>query len=80
MADHLADDSSNLSVRQLEHRGEGTNGESVVVGSVCEEICPQTFLLDLFGEHGFDGVGFCHEFPDLDRVDELGGFLPFAGC
>lgn len=79
MADHLTDNSGDLPVRQLEHGRKSADGESIVVGSICEEVSSEAFLLDLFGKHGLDGVWLCHELPNFDRVDELGSLLPFTG-
>ncbi len=79
VADHLADDSCNLAVGQLEHGGKSLDGESVVVWCVGEKICAKTLLLDLCGKHGLDGLWIRHELPNLDGVDELGGLVPLAG-
>lgn len=79
MADHLADDGSDLGGVELEHVAEGLDGEGVVEGGVSEEVCSQTLLLDLLGEHLLDLLGVGHQIPDLDAVDEADGLLPLTG-
>lgn len=79
MADHLADDGSDLGGVELKHVAEGLDGEGVVEGGVGEEVCSQTLLLDLLGEHLLDLLGVGHQIPDLDAVDEADRLLPFTG-
>lgn len=78
MADHLADDGSDLGGVELEHFAEGLDGEGVVEGGVGEEVCSQTLLLDLLGEHLLDLLGIGHQIPDLDAVDEADRLLPLT--
>lgn len=47
VADHLADNSGHLAVRELEHGGEGANGKSVVEWRIGEEVSTETLLLNL---------------------------------
>ena len=79
VADHLADDSRDLARVELEHGAEGRNGESVVEGSIGEEVGAETLLLDLLGEHGLDILGVRHQVPDLDAVDKVSSLLPLTG-
>lgn len=79
MADHLADDGSHLGGVELEHAAEGVDGEGVVEGGVGEEVCSETLLLDLLGQHLLDLIGVGHQVPDLDAVDVGNGLLPLAG-
>ena len=74
--DHAADDSGNLLVGELEHVGQGGDGEAVVEGGVGEEVCPQALLLNLRGQHLLDVVGLRHQIPDLDRAEHRRGLLP----
>lgn len=79
MADHLADDGSDLGGIELEHVAESLDGESVVEGGVGKEVCSQTLLLDLLGEHLLDLLSVGHQIPDLDAVDEADRLLPLTG-
>lgn len=78
VADHLADHCRNLGRVKLEHGAEGLDGEGVVKGGVGEEVCSQTLLLDLLGEHGLDLLSAGHQVPDLDAVDEVNRLLPLT--
>jgi hypothetical protein len=40
VGDHLGDESGDLAVGKVEHLGKTAQGESVVVGSVGEKVCP----------------------------------------
>lgn len=79
VADHLANNGRDLCGVELKHVAQRLDGEGVVEGGVGEEVCSQTLLLDLLGEHLLDLLGVGHQIPDLDAVDEADGLLPLTG-
>lgn len=77
--DHLGDDGRDLLGVELKHARQRRHRERVVVRCVCEEVCPESFLLDLRRQHLLDLVlVVAQEIPDDDLADQLLAFLPVS--